>query len=61
MSEERLTAKVILSNLEKHRFDVGDYKMCSTEAEIVKAALNDYLDNLTFDEELKVIGDGVTV
>lgn len=61
MTDERIRTKIVLSNVSNHRYDVGDYKLCPKESEIVVRALERYLSDLAFDEELKVIGDGTTV
>lgn len=54
ISEERLEATVILNNLKKHTFSVSNYPMNENEAKVVINALEKYLADLRFEQELKV-------
>lgn len=53
-SKEGLEATVVLNNLKKHTFSVSNYEMSENEANIVINALNKYLADLKFEQELKV-------
>lgn len=44
-----------ISNISHNNFDIGDYKMCKTEADIVLEALRNYLNEL---ESVKPVSEG---
>lgn len=52
MSEEKLEATIILKNLNKHNFDIADYRMSKSEAETVCKVLKLYIKELEFQEEM---------
>lgn len=53
-SKEGLEVTVILNNLKGHTFSVSNYAMSENEAKIVVNALERYLADLKFEQELKV-------
>ena len=56
ISEERLEATIVLKNIKGHTYSVSNYELSENEANIVINALNKYLADLKYEEELKVIG-----
>lgn len=46
IKEKIFEATKTLNNIKNHDYIIGDYKMCLNEAEVVKEALNVYIDNL---------------
>ena len=54
VSEARLEATVVLNNLKGHTYTVSDYEMSEHESQIVIKALERYLADLKFEQELKV-------
>lgn len=56
ISESRLRATVVRNNIKQHDFTIEKYEMPQDEAEIVLKALERYIDDLKFEQELKVYG-----
>ena len=52
MSEDKLEATIVLKNLNHHNFDIADYRMSKSEAEIVCKVLRLYIKELDFREEM---------
>jgi len=55
ISEYRFEVTKTLNNIKQHDYTVSDYKMCKSEANIVSEALERYLTDLKYDEELRII------
>ena len=53
MNEAITDAVVVLNNIKRHEYVVGDYKLPPKEAEIVKTALEEHIKGLKFDEVFK--------
>lgn len=54
ISENKLRATVVRNNIKQHDFTIEKYKMPQDEAEVVLKALERYIDDLKFEQELKV-------
>ena len=54
ISENKLRATVVRNNIKQHDFTIEKYKMPQDEAEVVLKALARYIDDLKFEQELKV-------
>lgn len=54
ISESKLKATVVRNNIKRHDFTIEKYKMPQDEAEVVLKALERYIDDLKFEQELKV-------
>lgn len=55
ISEERLLTTTTLNNIKAHNYTVADYKLCPKEADVVIKALDHYLRDMKFDEEVRVM------
>ena len=56
ISESRLRATVVRNNIKQHDYTIEKYEMPQDEAEVVLKALERYIDDLKFEQELKVYG-----
>jgi len=54
INECRLDATVVLNNIKAHNYTIQDYPMSEFESRIVIKALNRYLADLKFEQEIKV-------
>lgn len=54
INECRLDATVVLNNIKAHNYTIQDYPMSEFESQVVIKALNRYLADLKFEQELKV-------
>lgn len=54
INEMRLNATVVLNNIKTHNYSIQDYPLSEYESEIVLKALEKYIDDLKFEQELKV-------
>jgi len=54
ISEAGLDATVVLNNIKGHIYTVSNYEMSEKESKIVIRALERYLADLKFEQELKV-------
>ena len=54
INECRLDATVILNNIKAHNYSIQDYSLSEYESKIVMKALERYLADLKFEQELKV-------
>lgn len=54
INEMRLNATVVLNNIKTHNFSIQDYPLSEFESEIVLKAIERYIDDLKFEQELKV-------
>lgn len=54
INEMRLNATVVLNNIKAHNYSIQDYPLSEHESKIIMKALERYLDDLKFEQELKV-------
>lgn len=54
INEMRLNATVVLNNIKAHNYSIQDYSLSEYESKIIMQALERYLDDLKFEQELKV-------
>jgi hypothetical protein len=54
INEYRLDATVVLNNIKAHNYSIQDYSLSEYESKIVMKALERYLADLKFEQELKV-------
>lgn len=54
INEMRLNATVVLNNIKTHNFSIQDYPLSEFESEIVQKAIERFIDDLKFEQELKV-------
>lgn len=55
VSETRLRAQTTLNNIKGYNYSVADYKLCERESKIIITALEKYINEIKFDEEVEVI------
>ena len=55
ISENVTDIQVTLTNIKKNDYSVQDYKLCPKEADIVVKALEKYLEDTKFDENVRVM------
>lgn len=54
INELSLNATVVLNNIKAHNYSIQDYSLSEYESKIVMKALERFLDDLKFEQELKV-------
>lgn len=54
INEMSLNATVVLNNIKAHNYSIQDYSLPEYESKIVMKALERFLDDLKFEQELKV-------
>lgn len=54
INEMSLNATVVLNNIKAHNYSIQDYSLPEYESKIVIKALERFLDDLKFEQELKV-------
>ena len=54
INEMRLNATVVLNNIKAQNYSIQDYSLSEYESKIVMKALERFLDDLKFEQELKV-------
>ena len=54
INEMRLNATVVLNNIKAHNYSIQDYSLPEYESKIVMKALERFLDDHKFEQELKV-------
>ena len=54
INEMRLNATVVFNNIKAHNYSIQDYSLSEYESKIVMKALERFLDDLKFEQELKV-------
>ena len=54
INEMKLDATVVLNNIKGHNFMIQDYPMAEYESKIIIKAIERYIDDLKFEQEIKV-------